>query len=82
MGFILLNMLTMTLEHYDQHDTFEKTLSYLNGLFIVIFTLECMLKMIGLRQYYFKEPWNIFDFVVVIGSILSTMLCACSCYSC
>lgn len=39
-------------------------------VFIVIFTIECVMKIIGLRWYYFKQPWNVFDFVVVIFSLV------------
>lgn len=39
-------------------------------VFIVIFTIECVMKVIGLRWYYFKQPWNVFDFVVVIFSLV------------
>ncbi|ESO08974.1 hypothetical protein HELRODRAFT_109965 [Helobdella robusta] len=74
MVVILLNMTTMGLEHYDQPKAMEITLNYINTVFIVIFTLECVMKLLGLRFYYFKEPWNIFDFVVVITSILAMAL--------
>ena len=70
MGFIGVNMLTMTLDHYDQNRMWSFALDNLNLGFIVIFTTECILKIFALRQYYFKEPWNVFDFVVVILSIL------------
>ncbi|CAB4059328.1 SCN2A [Lepeophtheirus salmonis] len=49
-------------------------LDNLNIGFIVIFTTECVLKIFALRLYYFREPWNIFDFVVVILSILGIVL--------
>ncbi|XP_032685136.1 sodium channel protein para isoform X29 [Odontomachus brunneus] len=74
MLFIGLNMLTMTLDHYQQSDTFSNVLDYLNMIFIVIFTSECLLKIFALRYHYFKEPWNLFDFVVVILSILGLVL--------
>lgn len=45
-------------------------LDYLNMIFIVIFSSECLMKIFALRYHYFKEPWNLFDFVVVILSIL------------
>lgn len=70
MMFIGLNMLTMTLDHYNQTEMWSFALDNLNMGFIVIFTSECILKIFALRQYYFKEPWNVFDFVVVILSIL------------
>lgn len=71
MLFIGLNMLTMTLDHYQQSETFSTVLDYLNMIFIVIFSSECLLKMFALRYHYFVEPWNLFDFVVVNFSILS-----------
>lgn len=72
MLFIGFNMLTMTLDHYQQKETFSMVLDYLNMIFIVIFSSECLMKVFALRYHYFVEPWNLFDFVVVILSILGT----------
>ncbi|XP_043470788.1 sodium channel protein para isoform X7 [Leptopilina heterotoma] len=74
MLFIGFNMLTMTMDHYKQTETFSSVLDYLNMIFIVIFTSECLMKIFALRYHYFKEPWNLFDFVVVILSILGLVL--------
>ncbi|XP_066158520.1 sodium channel protein para isoform X2 [Euwallacea fornicatus] len=74
MLFIGLNMLTMTMDHYQQKETFTKVLDYLNMIFIVIFTTECLMKCFALRYHYFTEPWNLFDLVVVILSILGLVL--------
>nr|CAD7424705.1 unnamed protein product [Timema monikensis] len=74
MLFIGLNMLTMTMDHYQQSDSFSNVLDYLNMIFIVIFSSECLMKIFALRYHYFKEPWNLFDFVVVILSILGLVL--------
>merc|ERR1719341_2513190 len=74
MIFIGLNMLTMTLDHYGQTEMWVFALENLNMGFICIFTTECVLKIFALRQHYFTEPWNIFDFVVVILSILGILL--------
>lgn len=71
---IVMNMITMGLEHYGQDATFTKSLNYVNLVFIAIFTLECAMKLIGLRHYYFKQPWNVFDFVVVVLSIFGTVV--------
>ncbi|XP_069117322.1 sodium channel protein para-like isoform X6 [Argopecten irradians] len=71
---IMLNMVTMAMEHYKQTELFTNVLYYINLSFIIIFTIECLLKIIGLRQYYFKIPWNIFDFVVVVLSVLGIAL--------
>ncbi|XP_028134019.1 sodium channel protein para [Diabrotica virgifera virgifera] len=74
MLFIGLNMLTMTMDHYKQKETFTKVLDYLNMIFIVIFSTECLMKVFALRYHYFTEPWNLFDLVVVILSILGLVL--------
>lgn len=70
MVVIMLNMLTMTMEHYNQSKTFTDVLYWVNFSFIVIFTAECIMKLLALRLYYFKIPWNVFDFVVVVLSVL------------
>ena len=39
---------------------------------------ECVVKIIGLRAYYFRDPFNVFDFIVImlsaIGLILENLL--------
>jgi uncharacterized protein YebE (UPF0316 family) len=60
----------MAMEHYGQSEMFSNVLMYINEVFITIFTLECVMKLLGLRWYYFKAPWNAFDFIVVVLSIL------------
>jgi voltage-gated sodium channel type II alpha len=49
-------------------------LEILNAVFIAIFSSECLLKIFALRYHYFIEPWNLFDFVVVLLSIAGMML--------
>ncbi|KAJ2949663.1 hypothetical protein O0L34_g15590 [Tuta absoluta] len=74
MLFIGFNMLTMTLDHYQMEETYSVVLDYLNMIFIVIFSSECLLKIFALRYHYFAEPWNLFDFVVVTFSILTLVV--------
>ncbi|KAF8791824.1 Sodium channel protein para like protein [Argiope bruennichi] len=74
MIFICLNMSVMAMDHYDPTPLFDTILERLNIFFIAIFTAECVLKIFALRMYYFKEPWNVFDFVVVTLSILGIVL--------
>ncbi|KAK8729296.1 hypothetical protein OTU49_008750 [Cherax quadricarinatus] len=74
MIFIGLNMLTMTMDHYNMTEEWKTALNNMNLIFICIFTSECVLKVFALRWHYFKEPWNLFDFVVVIMSILGLVL--------
>ncbi|KAM9820031.1 LOW QUALITY PROTEIN: sodium channel protein type 2 subunit alpha-like [Neosynchiropus ocellatus] len=74
MILICLNMVTMMVETDDQPPDMDKILYWINLVFIVLFTGECVLKMISLRHYYFTIGWNIFDFVVVILSIVGMFL--------
>lgn len=74
MVLICLNMVTMMVETDNQSAEKEDFLFKVNVAFIVVFTGECVLKLIALRQYYFTNGWNVFDFVVVILSIAGTML--------
>nr|XP_006137389.1 sodium channel protein type 3 subunit alpha isoform X2 [Pelodiscus sinensis] len=74
MILICLNMVTMMIETDDQSDEMETILQRINLVFIVLFTGECVLKLISLRYYYFTIGWNIFDFVVVILSIVGMFL--------
>lgn len=74
MILICLNMVTMMVETDDQSKDTENLLYYINLAFVVIFTGECLLKIVALRYYYFTIGWNIFDFVVVILSIVGVVL--------
>ncbi|XP_074982119.1 sodium channel protein type 5 subunit alpha-like isoform X10 [Caretta caretta] len=74
MILICLNMVTMMVETDDQSLDKVNILHKINMLFVAIFTAECSIKMLALRHYYFTNGWNIFDFVVVILSIVGTVL--------
>ncbi|XP_070780058.1 sodium channel protein type 4 subunit alpha B [Enoplosus armatus] len=74
MVLICLNMVTMMVETDDQSEEKDMILYWVNFVFIIIFTTECTLKIIALRQHYFAVGWNIFDFVVVILSIVGLLL--------
>uniref|UniRef100_A0A8C1YB68 Sodium channel protein n=1 Tax=Cyprinus carpio TaxID=7962 RepID=A0A8C1YB68_CYPCA len=74
MLLIILNMVTMMVETDEQSPSIEYILYYVNLAFIVVFTTECIIKLIALRCYFFTVSWNIFDFVVVILSIVGIVL--------
>uniref|UniRef100_A0AC11EIG0 Sodium voltage-gated channel alpha subunit 11 n=1 Tax=Ovis aries TaxID=9940 RepID=A0AC11EIG0_SHEEP len=73
---ILLNMLSMMAESHHQSDTMKHLLECLNLAFVVIFAIECLIKIFALRQYYFTNGWNLFDCVIVVLSIVSTVVSA------
>ena len=71
MVIILLNMVAMALEYDKMPDTLADSLDCVNLIFVCVFTLECFMKLLALRLYYFKEPWNVFDFIIVFVSVIS-----------
>uniref|UniRef100_A0A8C0VXB3 Sodium channel protein type 2 subunit alpha-like n=1 Tax=Cyanistes caeruleus TaxID=156563 RepID=A0A8C0VXB3_CYACU len=67
MVLICLNMVTMMIETDDQTELMQNILYWINLVFVVLFTGECVFKIFSLRYYYFTIGWNIFDFVVEDG---------------
>ncbi|KAF6718453.1 Sodium channel protein type 2 subunit alpha [Oryzias melastigma] len=74
MMLIIVNMVTMMVETDEQSEQTESILNTINLVFIVIFTTECLIKIFALRCYFFTVAWNIFDFVVIILSIVGIVL--------
>ncbi|KAF6770216.1 hypothetical protein AHF37_10880 [Paragonimus kellicotti] len=51
------------------------TLLYFNSAFTVMFSIECVLKIMAFGpKNYFRDRWNIFDFITVIGSITDVLV--------
>ncbi|NXB06645.1 SCN5A protein, partial [Cnemophilus loriae] len=67
--FICLNMIVMMAEN-NQKGT-KDVLNKINYFFVAVFTAECVIKILALRHYYFGSGWNVFDFSVVVLSIVS-----------
>ncbi|XP_022610721.1 sodium channel protein type 4 subunit alpha B-like [Seriola dumerili] len=74
MMLIIVNMVTMMVETDEQSERMESVLNKINMVFIVVFTTECLIKLFALRCYFFTVAWNIFDFVVIILSIVGIVL--------
>ncbi|KAF7661099.1 hypothetical protein LDENG_00269790 [Lucifuga dentata] len=68
---ILGNTLTLAVQHYEQSKTFTSIMDILNMIFTVVFTVEMIIKLLALRaHHYFIDPWNSFDALIVVGSVL------------
>ena len=63
----------MALMHYRINPKFEYALEIVNYFFAIVFTLECLLKLLGLGKSYFYSKWNIFDFIIVVGTNLGLL---------
>nr|KAF6493945.1 hypothetical protein HJG63_001991 [Rousettus aegyptiacus] len=72
---ICLNVVTMSLEHYNQPVSLETALKYCNYMFTTVFVLEAVLKLVafGLRRF-FKDRWNQLDLAIVLLSVMGITL--------
>ena len=71
---IIVNIMAMALADDDITHSFKGSLTTLNSVCSFIFIAELALKLIVYKHYYFLSGWNIFDFFVVLASILDLIL--------
>ncbi|KRZ04274.1 Voltage-dependent calcium channel type A subunit alpha-1 [Trichinella zimbabwensis] len=75
MAMICLNTIILMMSYYQEPPAYRAVLRYLNSTLTAVFTVEAILKILafGVRNY-FKDGWNIFDFITVIGSITDALV--------
>ena len=72
---ILINGIVMATHHYPMDSEFAQVQTKLDYVFIVIYVLEVMMKMLGLGiMPYFAVPFHKMDFCVVLMSIVSIFI--------
>ena len=65
-ALIVLNAVTLGLEtEEDLIQGYEKILSIIDLLILAIFSVEILIKLLHRRLSFFKNGWNILDFVIV-----------------
>ncbi|XP_048587790.1 voltage-dependent P/Q-type calcium channel subunit alpha-1A isoform X2 [Nematostella vectensis] len=74
MTLIALNTLILMMKFYQEPTLYRYYLDLFNSIFTFMFTAEALLKLIAFRTNYFRDNWNVFDFVVVLGSLLDFVL--------
>ncbi|XP_043276722.1 voltage-dependent calcium channel type A subunit alpha-1 isoform X12 [Venturia canescens] len=75
MILIVLNTLLLMMKYHQQSEVYKKTLKYCNWCFTGMFSIECVLKIAAFGpKNFFKDPWNTFDFITVIGSIVDALV--------
>ncbi|XP_056871734.1 voltage-dependent T-type calcium channel subunit alpha-1I isoform X2 [Takifugu flavidus] len=72
---IAINVITMSLEHFNQPHSLDLVLKYCNYFFTSTFVLESILKLIafGFRRF-FKDRWNQLDLAIVLLSVMGITL--------
>ena len=74
MVVIALNLLVLMMSHDGMNDDWVLGLYVANCIFTGIFFVEFVIKIIGFTpKGYFSDGWNVFDFVVVIGSLVDSI---------
>jgi hypothetical protein len=73
---IIANSVLLTLNKYPQYDeSFISILNKLNFVFTFMFTMEIVVKIVGLSpKTFFKDKYHIFDLGVVLVSIIEISL--------
>uniref|UniRef100_A0A671LC69 Voltage-dependent L-type calcium channel subunit alpha n=1 Tax=Sinocyclocheilus anshuiensis TaxID=1608454 RepID=A0A671LC69_9TELE len=72
---ILLNTVTLAVQHYDQSKFFSYVMDILNMVFTGLFTVEMIIKLMALRlRHYFIDAWNSFDALIVVGSVVDIVV--------
>ncbi|WP_135554491.1 ion transporter [Paenibacillus cymbidii] len=67
---VFMNAIVIGFQSYPSVDEAYKTLFHnLDIVFLTIFSIEVVLKLIAYRTSYFKDGWNLFDFIVVAASL-------------
>jgi len=71
---IILNTIVLAMRYLDMSNDYENALLVMNYIFAAIFNVEFMIKLIGLGKNYFKDRWNLLDFVVILGTNVGIVL--------
>ncbi|XP_045432006.1 voltage-dependent P/Q-type calcium channel subunit alpha-1A isoform X10 [Pipistrellus kuhlii] len=75
MAMIALNTIVLMMKFYGSSLAYDNVLRVFNIVFTSLFSLECLLKVMAFGILnYFRDAWNIFDFVTVLGSITDILV--------
>lgn len=70
MGSIICNTFLLILKWNGEPEEVTILRNYGNYLLGTLFIVEAIIKIIAFRFKYFSDGWNVFDFIVVCGTII------------
>eukprot|EP00927_Polykrikos_kofoidii_P054656 TRINITY_DN49043_c0_g1_i1.p1 TRINITY_DN49043_c0_g1~~TRINITY_DN49043_c0_g1_i1.p1 ORF type:complete len:1629 (-),score=309.38 TRINITY_DN49043_c0_g1_i1:117-4424(-) len=74
-GFIVLNIAVLGTSHVGATAGCRKLQENANTIFMIVFLAEAALKIFALHpRLYFRDSWNTFDFVIVVGSFVDSLV--------
>lgn len=71
MVLIVLNAVTLGLETFEAFKPYEAWFQIIDLLFVVIFVVEIVLRIVAFGPSFFRSGWNVADFLIVVGSALA-----------
>ncbi|XP_048260615.1 voltage-dependent calcium channel type A subunit alpha-1 isoform X7 [Bombus terrestris] len=75
MGLIVLNTVLLMMKYHEAPPKLVDALTIVNFAVTFLFLIECILKLVAFGyKNFFKDAWNMFDFVTVIGSIVDALV--------
>lgn len=73
-SIIVIAALTVGAKTYSLPAGVELAINYLDAFITVFFLVEVSLRFLACdnKKHFFKDPWNIFDTIIVVGSLIPT----------
>ena len=73
-GLILANSILIGLETSPEYmDAFGTYIDQIDRIILFVFVLEILLKLYAYGWEFFKSPWNLFDSIVILVSVIPSV---------
>ena len=71
MLLIVVNAIVIGLETYPNiYDANQPLFFIMNNTLLSIFTIEIVLKIFAYKKHFFRNGWNVMDFIIVVASLI------------
>ena len=67
---ILVNTVVLGSHHFMIEDDAVQIIQSINFFFVSVFTLEALMKIVAQKLDYFRDQWNLFDFIVLLATLV------------
>jgi Ion transport protein len=67
---IIINTVILACNWYGMKETTESAMGLINQIFTAIFSMEALMKIIAFGSLYFRKAWNVFDFAILVLTIV------------
>ena len=63
----------MCINYHERSLEIEETIDQISLFFNIVYTFEFIIKFTGMGRDYFQDPWNNFDFAIVVSAWLGAI---------